>query len=274
MKLFRDVNPILISTFSLALMSIAAQAGTMGPIAPIGGLYVGVFGGVGGVGSENLSQHGVAFLNSGGPLAVNAYGRANNSDTVGIGGGHIGYKFAPFKQGTPWTISPAVEFEGYYFGLTQRGEDIDNNTDRLDEHDFRVIYPMDNGVLLANGVLNFDKVFGSVRPYVGAGIGGAIVSISNADSTQTTPAEPNINHYNSDTSATDWTFAAQVKAGFNFELSQQVSLFAEYRFLFLSPTDFTFGSTQYATHARTTSWTINLDNMYYNMGTVGLRYDV
>ncbi len=229
-------------------------------------------GGAGGVTSEDISQHGTAFISP--PLAVNAYGKANNSDTVGVGGGFIGYKFGAFSQGTPWVIKPAVEFEGYYFGLTQRGEDIDNNTVRLNEHDFRVTYPMDNGVLLANGVLNFDNAdFGSIHPYVGGGIGAAIVSISGADSTQTTPAEP-YNHYNSNPNADDWTFAAQAKAGFNFSVSQQVSLFAEYRFLYVSPTDFTFGSTQYPAHVQTTNWTVNLDSMYYNMGTVGIRYDV
>lgn len=278
MKLYKDVNSsMILGLLSLTLAPFTLNAGTMGPVgqAP-GSFYIGAFGGAGGVSSEDISQHGVAFLSAadGGPLAVNAYGKANDSDTVGVGGGFIGYKFAPFSQGTPWVIHPALEFEGYYFGLTQRGDDIDNNTVRLDEHDFRVTYPMDNGVLLANGVLNFDKVFGSVSPYIGGGIGGAIVSISGANSTQTTPAEPGINHYNSNTSADDWSFAAQVKAGFNFSVSQQVSLFAEYRFLYVSPTDFTFGSTQYPTHAQTTNWTVNLDSMYYNMGTVGLRYDV
>ncbi|RUR07826.1 hypothetical protein ELY15_11775 [Legionella sp. km772] len=270
MKSYKDVNYSL--ALGLLVASSALNAGTMGAVGPApGSFYIGAFGGAGGVGSENLSQHGIAYFAP--PLDVNAYGKASDSDTVGVGGGFIGYKFGSLS-GTPWAMTPALEFEGYYFGLTQRGHDIDDNTNRLLEHDFSVSYPMDNGVLLANGVLNFDTVWGSVRPYIGGGIGAAIISISGADSLQTTPLELGVNHYNSNTSDDDWSFAAQVKAGLNFSVSQQVSLFAEYRFLYVSPTDFTFGSTQYPGHVPTTNWNVHLDSMYYNMGTVGLRYDV
>lgn len=272
MKLNKEVRSSM--ALGLLLAGTALNAGTMGPIAPANSLYFGAFGGAGGVNSEDMRLNGVAFFSAaqGGPLVVNAFGSASDSDTVGVGGGFIGYKLNSFKG--LMGATPSLEFEGYYFGLTQRGHEVSDNNNRLLEHDFNVSYAMDNGVLLANGVLNFDKAWGSVTPYVGGGIGAAIISISGADSTQVTPLEPGVNHFNSDPNADDWSFAAQVKAGLNFAVSQQVSLFAEYRFLYVAPTDFTFGSTQYPTHVPTTNWTTHLDSMYYNMGTVGLRYDV
>lgn len=277
MKLPKDVNGFaFLGALSLTLVSASVSAGSMGTALPEPGpWYLGVFGGAGSATSEDTSQHGTAFLTTGGPLAVNAYGQAD-SNTAGIGGAHLGYKWRSFdNSGSKWALTPALELEGYYLGLTQNGIDLDNNTVRLDEHEFAVSYPMDNGVFLLNGVLNFNNLgWGSVTPYMGGGLGAAIISISGAESTQVAPAEPGVNHYNSDTNASDWTFAAQYKVGLNFNISPQASIFAEYRFLYLSPTSYTFGSTQYPTHAPTTNWNVQLDSMYYNMGTIGIHYDV
>ena len=257
-------------------------AGTMGPesVAPIDALYMGVFGGGGSVTSSSLSQEGTAFYgpNRGGPLAVNAIGQSSSSSEWMVGG-HVGYQWPArsFNHISPsWTFAPATELEGYYIGgATVKGDDLNNGTTRLAEHDFHVTYPQHAGVFLVNTIFNANHAnFGKFHPYIGVGAGAAVISITGANSTQKTPSEPGINHYNSGTSDTSLAFAAQPKIGVSFDLSQNTNMFVEYRFLYLSASDFTFGSTVYPTHVATSNWDVKIGSQYYNMGTIGFRYDL
>jgi len=88
------------------------------------------------------------------------------------------------------------------------------------------------------------------------------------------PAEPGINHYNSDTSDTTSAFALQPKVGLSFDLGSNTNAFVEYCFLYLSATDFTVGSTVYPGHVATSNWNVKLGSQYYKMGTVGIHYDL
>lgn len=232
--------------------------------------YLSVFGGGGVFSADKLNQTGVALFDpgQGGPLSVNANG-AGSTSGVGIVGVNAGYPLGVEKHG----LTPALEVEGYYLGGTQTGDNLVNVTDRLPEHDFTVKYPMNTGVFLANAVVNFGHFcHDKLHSYAGLGVGTAVVSISGADSTQISPPEAGINHYNSNPNASDWTFATQAKMGLNYALTQSLGIFAEYRFLYLSPTSYTFGSTQYPTHTATTSWDVNISGLYNNMGAVGLQY--
>lgn len=232
-------------------------------------LYLGIFGGGGTISGNNIQQSGTAFFSAsqGGPLFVNAQGKAS-TDSIGIGGMHIGY------QGLVWsqTLIPAIELEGYYLGGTQSGNLL-NPTPRIPEHTFVDSFPMNVGVVLVNGVFTFNAIyFNKIHPYVGGGFGAGIISITGADSPQVQPPEPGVNHFNSNTDASNWTFAAQAKAGLTLDITNHWWLFAEYRFLYLAPTVYTFGATQYPTHAPTTSWAVNFDSLYSNMGILGLAY--
>ena len=238
--------------------------------------YLGIFGGGGTFSADHLNQTGTALYGpgQGGPLAVNANGSGSTS-AIGVGGINFGYQWKkPNDQPeSQWGLVPAAEFEGYYLGGTQTGENLNNITNRLPEHDFRVTYPMNTGVLLVNGVLNIGNFYkNKLHSYVGAGIGTAIISISNANSSQTAPTEPGINHYNSNPNASDWTFATQAKAGLLLDLTSYMSIFAEYRFLYLSSSNYTFGSTQYPTHIATTNWSVNISGLCNNIGTIGLQF--
>lgn len=267
----------------LCISSVTAvYGGTMGAeaVAPLDAIYFGAFGGGGGIINGALSQQGTAYYSAakGGPLAVNASGVASNS-SAWLVGAHVGYRWPERLLnhiGSNWTFAPATEMEGYYLGgNTLRGDDLNNSTTRLTEHDFHVSYPMRTGVFLVNAILNATHAdLGKYHPYVGIGIGTAVVSISGANSTQKTPAEPGINHYNSGSSDTSIAFAAQPKVGLSFNLNQNTNVFAEYRFLYLSATNFSFGSTVYPTHVATSSWSVALGSQYYNMGSVGVQWDL
>ncbi|MDP3561148.1 MAG: hypothetical protein Q8R83_03090 [Legionellaceae bacterium] len=264
-----------------SLMS-SSYAGTMGeiPHATLGKIYVGAFGGGGSLSSGNYSQHGTSFYpeDEGGPLAVNAVGSAANKSEWLVGG-HVGYKW-PTRVlnniNSSWSFAPATELEGYYIGgVTLSADDKDNDTTRIDEHYFHVTYPLRTGVFLINSVLNVDHPsLDKFHPYVGVGIGAAVLAISGANSAQKTPAEPGINHYNSNASDTSIAFAAQPKIGMAFDITPSASLFVEYRFLYLSASSYTFGSTVYPTHKVTSDWDVKIGSQYYNMGTIGVHYDL
>lgn len=281
MKLDRSGKKMTCKVISGCLLSLSASiafSGAMGPesIVQPGKIYVGVFGGGGGVTSGDISQLGTAYYpeNLGGPLAVNAFGTSESS-TFGMVGGHIGFAWTNII-GRHLPVTPAFELEGYYMGGAKiEGHDISNDTVRLDEHDFIVSYPLKSGVFLINAVLNANNaLFGNFKPYVGVGIGSAIVSISNANALQTSPPEPGINHYNSNPDDKAVTFAAQPKVGLRFDFSPNTSVFAEYRFLYLSEAHYTFGSTVAPGHFATAPWIVKIEPQYYNMGTLGINFDL
>lgn len=273
----RYLRPILGALFALSATGI--QAGTMGP-APVTALekvYFSVFGGGGTSNKVKMSQYGTALFPEadGGPLAVNAFGRAN-SRSVGMVGGHVGYQWGDVFLDAlrlPLGLAPAAELEGYYLGKGSfKGHEINNDVTRLPEHDFLVTYPVSSGIFLANAVLNFNAAnYYRWHPYVAAGIGAAVISVSNADSLQVAPLEAGVNHYNANPNDTVSAFAAQTKVGLNFDLCEHISLFGEYRWLYIANTKFAFGSTVYPAHAATSHWNATLGSQHYNMGAGGIR---
>lgn len=262
------------------LAASAAFSGAMGPAAMESSRsYFGIFGGGGGLTSTDMSMYGTAFFTeaAGGPLAVNAFGSSEDS-TVGMVGAHLGFAW-PSTVGKYFSVSPAMEIEGYYVGGgSLEGFEINNETVRLVEHDFYASYPLDTGVFLVNAVLAANtSMFGRFKPYVGVGIGGAINSISGATATQFSPPEPGLNHFNADPDAMAFAFAAQPKVGVRFDFAG-ASVFAEYRFLYQSETNYTFGSTLPTSaapaHAATAPWLVKFKYQFYNMGTVGIDFDL
>jgi opacity protein-like surface antigen len=261
-------------------LSGSGHAGAMGPVveAP-GAIYFGVFGGGGSSTRTHINQYGTAFFveDIGGPLAVDAFGRTN-SRSVGLVGGQVGYQWGehlanPFTPN--WSLVPAFELEGYYLTKSDFvGHEINNDTIRLAEHDFLVKYPMDAGIFLANAVLGFNSANCGFQPYVGAGIGAALISITHAQAIQIAPPEIGVNHYNSNPNDTEATFAGQVKVGAGYSFTPHISIFAEYRWLYLGPSNYTFGSTVFPGHAATSSWRVELDAQNYNTGAAGIRYTV
>lgn len=273
------------SFFSSIFFAVLANSAFAEPVRTVqsaamnesGRFYLGVFGGDGSSSQFHASQFGSAFFleDENGPLAVNAFGHTK-SQSGWLAGAQVGYQARDilFNPSSDWRVKPAIELEGYYLGNRSFTGDLINNTTRIPEHDFVVRYPMKRSVFLTNAVFSLNNPCYLFHPYIGVGFGGAIVEISGANSTQVEPFEVGINHYNSNTSDTSPTFAGQVKAGLSYDINEYVSLFAEYRWLYLSSTHFAFGSTDYPTHVPTTNWQVKIDSQRYNMGVAGIRFNL
>ena len=257
-----------------------AMTTTVVPATLPGQFYLGIFGGGGSSDNVNVIQYGTAFFPDlvGGPLAVNGFGPLKNNGTGWFGGAQLGYQAQgvslPLNLYPQWTFGPAFEIEGYWFGNRTLHGDAINNTARLPEHDFELSFSANRSIYLTNFVLNLNNPCYLFHPYVGFGIGGALVRLSGADSTQISPIEPGVNHFNTKTSDTNATFAGQIKAGLAYDINEWVSIYAEYRWLYLSSTQFTFGSTVYPTHVPTSSWQVKVAPQNYNLGSIGLRFNL
>lgn len=241
--------------------------------------YIGAFGGRGSSNSFNASQYGTAYFveANGGPLSVNAFGQLNHK-TTSFFGIQLGYQ-APeilLNAAPQWTLGPAIELEGFSMSNNSFSGTLTNNTDvnRLPEHDFVVSYPMSRTVFLANGVFSINTPRLPVHPYVGFGIGSAIVRISGANSSQVNPLELGVNHYNTNTNDTSPVFSGQFKLGLSYDLNNYVSLFADYRWVYIASTHYIFGSTIAPGHAETSSWQVKLDAQKYNLGNIGIRFRI
>lgn len=252
-----------------------ALAFTLGSLAMssnlFGGTYLGVFGGGGSTSKTHISQRGFAFNNADPRLAllVHATGRGGNYG-VGLVGAHFGYEF---DSGI--CLIPALGLEGFYLG-SNSGEKVHLNNPTFFEHDFHNKLPLRAGVLLGEFVLSLRAPSTSkwrwIEPYVGGGFGGGVLWIHHAKATQLSPAEPDVNHFNSRTTASDSALAAQFKGGFRFNLNSHWRLFAEYRYIYFPSTSYMFGFTQYPTHVPTSNWIVKLGKLNFNLGVVGLDY--
>ncbi len=240
-------------------------------------LYMGVYGGGGSMMSGvDLTQLATALYDTshGGPIAVNATG-VSQSSGFWLVGANIGYNWftKPLSQ-TGFNISPSIELEGLYIGQHTITGPYQNNTySRLPEHIFQLVLPIDIGVALVNMVFDFNhKNYPKLHGYLGLGWGAAIPSIANAKAYQIIPAEPGVNHFSGDPSDTALAFAAQPKIGLLFDCNSRVSVFGEYHFLYLSNTDYQFGSTIAGGHVATTDWLLKMGPQLFNIGIFGIRF--
>lgn len=270
------------------------------------GFYVGGFGGVGRSDDQHVEQTGVAHkrgnFNHGYPdfdLKVDVDGKVEH-ETASLFGFHSGYEWA-----IPSTsLNAAFELEGVYYKANQRSALENPATELLSnvvpyagqlhtsqdlaalveeeygagEHRFANTMDMKMGLFMANGVLS-KSVGSKMTPYIGAGVGLAAIEMKNAVSHQTNPSGPielaggeQVNHFNSKDHATALTFAAQGKAGVRYALTNRISVFGEYRYIRVSHSDFTFGSTVYAEHSPTDNWNLHNGTMNLHNALVGIDF--
>lgn len=269
---------MVLALLSLSTMKFSLMAEECCYPSPCNRFYIGAFGGGNYSNATRIRQTGTAFFTEaqGGPLAVDARGHARKTSS-GFGGAQIGYEWlqCPFNLGlSNWNITPAAEIEAYFYSHTKKGHFI-NPTNRLPEHDFTNTFPMDVGAYFVNGVFTLrNGCLGKIAPYLGGGIGVANMFIRKAKSLQVSPLEPGINHFNSGRSDSAWAFAAQAKAGLQYTICERFHIFAEYRFLFVDSSNYIFGSTNYPTHAPTSTWNVKVNNMWYNAFALGIQFDL
>jgi opacity protein-like surface antigen len=240
--------------------------------------YVGGFGGALYSESTHVSQLGTAYFTEaeGGPLAVIARGHTKSKST-GFGGAQLGYEWREFARNNQcggFSLLPAVEFEAFFFNNNRKGHLI-NPTTRLPEHDFAVTLNSKSSVLLVNAVFALENscLYG-FTPYVGGGLGAARSSINRAKSYQLAPAEADINHFNSGRSDSNWTFAAQFKAGLSYKICDRIHLFGEYRYIYLDTNHYVLGSTDYVTHVPTSPWNVKVKHTNFNAFAFGIQFDL
>jgi hypothetical protein len=257
-----------------ALESVKRSNKKPQPVSSTKGYYVGFFGGGGGSNDFQVTQRGTALYPAsvGGPLPVQAKGSVENK-SMGLVGAHVGYEFSNTSIYN-WNFTQAVEIEGYYVSTKKEGMLINFDvTGRLAEHDFKDKFPINMGVMLLNWIwASNQKRFWNISPYIGIGVGASVMSIHHANSAQISPPEPGINHFNSNPNDTDWTFAVQGKAGVRFPFFKYLRFFAEYRFLYQTSSDFTFGSVKYPTHVPSLKWRVHFDGICNNMFALGLDF--
>lgn len=233
--------------------------------------YIGLFGGYGSASSASLQQKGAVHLPSPlGSLPINASGHTGSS-TLSLVGLQAGYEWTGWSFGdSKWGLKPAAELEGIYLGKHSPTGTMPVIPRALGTQ--YVTIPMTAGVFLANAIFTLQTPYSNkIFPYLGVGAGVARVSIKNSDSAN--PSEPGINHFNSGPNASDSAFAMQLKAGIKGEIAKNLSLFAEYRYLSIYSTSYTFGSTDYpGVHLPTAPWHVNLGRQNYNLFVAGLQY--
>jgi opacity protein-like surface antigen len=235
------------------------------------GVYVGLFGGGGSAIATSLSQKGAVLLTDRLRLPIHAKGSTGSSTSVGVGGAHVGYEWGRWNLGTSkWSLQPAAELEGIYIGKHSPTGVMPVRPTALGTQ--YVTVPITSGVLLANAVFTFETPYSStILPYIGAGAGVARVKIKGSDSAN--PSEPGINHFNSNPDASDSAFAMQLKAGVKAQVNKSLRLFAEYRYLSIDSTSYTFGATDYpGVHLPTQLWNVDMGRQQYNLFVAGLQY--
>ncbi len=277
-KLFRKIH--LSAVFALLTFSTMTSLEADECCSPrCNRLYIGAFGGQLFSNSPEMRQTGTAFFleGAGGPLAVDARGDGNKP-SPGFGGVQLGYAWtkSPFCFGcSDWTLTPGIEAEAFFFSQTRRGDLINIAQSRLDEHDFHDSFKLHAGVYVGNAIFTLNSCcLGRFAPYVGVGIGAAHLSARKADSLQVSPPEAGVNHFNSKRNDSDWTFAVQAKAGIQYCFCEYLRFFAEYRFLSLDPSRYTFGSTVYPAHAATSPWDVDLGHTMFNGFALGIQFDL
>ncbi len=292
---------------SLLLAAGIACAASVAQAADTGrGIYVGAFGGLGRTDNQDVQQTGVAHKRGDYALAgfsdfdlkVDVKGSVKRNTST-LAGAHVGYEWAvPASK-----FKAAIELEGLYLDADQKSNlenpltEVVANTDveaesyshlleavnehyGAGEHRFKNSLNMNATLFLANGVATYDTGT-QFEPYIGAGVGIALVNMKDAVSNQTNPSGPieltsdtheEVNHFNSKTHASDYAFAAQMKVGVRTKLTDRISAFAEYRYVHVNATQFTFGSTSYVGHSPTDNWNVNNGAMNLHNGVIGVEY--
>ncbi len=213
-------------------------------------------------------------------MAVSVVGRANFQNN-GLVGGAFGYQVQNLALGgkEPWHFIPAFEVEGFYLhsqlkaNLVNPETDVayDNNAFPIDDNSVPAGQQRLNdgfqyhaGFLFANVVSVFRfSTLGNIEPYLGFGLGGAFDQLTAATSSESQRE----NYFLPQNNAFNAVFAAQIKSGLRLAVSENINIFAEYRYIYSSTSNYRMGS-----KLEDAQWNLDFGTMHINAGVVGVGY--
>lgn len=232
--------------------------------------YVGIFGGIGSLGETSMRQVGTVIMRHPVPdIDVDASGSSASSKAA-IAGVQLGWEFNEWRSaGSAWSIGTAAEIEGLDLGAEPEGV-LDIEPQALGTQ--YVTLPINSLSVLVNAVFTLRTPYSDTfLPYAGAGAGYGVVFVDGSNSTN--PSEPGINHFNAEPDAFGGGLALQAKIGVRAKVSSNLAIFTEFRHVSISPTDYTFGETDYpGDHPPTTKWNIDLGQQNYNLWVTGVNW--
>lgn len=170
------------------------------------GAYIGVFGGA--THTADASFNG----------RLSEGGLSTNDDVGFFAGIEFGYSFW-----TPIALRPALELELEYLSSSLNADGPDGARFRSD---------LRSGLVMLNGIIALDlgdyrsdvgDFWASFHPYIGAGLGGAYTRVSDI-SLRAAGGDDR-----SRGSSSDWVFAYQFFGGLEYDLTDTVSIYAEYK---------------------------------------------
>jgi opacity protein-like surface antigen len=229
-------------------------------------------------------------------LVVDVKGRGMQ-DRGAMFGLQLGRKFATPVAG----FSAAVELEGTHVSSRQHGRLSNPRTGEVagigpgpaadptdlvagsygpGEHRFANAMHIHARIAMLHAIVAYE-LSDRLQPYVGLGVGTAWLRADRAVSYQTHPSGPiervpltgePVNHFNSRDHASASTFTWQARAGMRMDVTTRAGVFIEYRYMALTPTRFTFGSTQYPGHAPTDRWRVANGGIRTHSALAGVQY--
>jgi hypothetical protein len=120
----------------------------------------------------------------------------------------------------------------------------------------------------------------SINSAIGLGVSG--VTMTNAESKQSSPASANsnfeitnttgepVNHFNSNTKSSSNNLFSQFRVGTKISLGSNIAVCVDARGIYRGQSEFTFGSTVYTDHPPTNSWQYSIDKGLSFLITTGL----
>jgi len=230
------------------------KATTCAPSACDAGFYVAAFGGVNfaqDYGNTRAEVSDPSFVSN---ASIDLRGTTHDN-LGGVGGLKVGYNFESWDLGMgAFRIQPAIELEGFYQGCNLNSNystSLSIGPDTISGNGY-LRGNLSTGAFFTNGIFRL-KTGTIFTPYIGAGIGGEYLSLSNVKAggqySETVSGAPQLVTTVSSGNAgsnlqdeDDVVFAAQALAGFDIEIAKHWDIFTEYKYTVGFNPDFDFGT--------------------------------
>lgn len=227
------------------------------------GLYAGIFGG----GAFSNAEYGYSAY----PAPVGLSGFTEKGGIVnGVGGLVFGYEFAGDKIGDSWDFywRPAVQLDAFYLGLTADSTGPGYGAPSVPG-------AIDSKQNFNAGVITVDGLFNLYTPvltlHFGVGVGGAYISNSSASAVPNGGPASGQNLLGAGITTDSGAVAVQGIAGIDRWIGKRWSVFLEYRYLFLSGTNFSYNGNP-AVFGPGQVVSQHFDQFTANLVLAGLRY--